>query len=64
MNAFVPAGAVPTAVPPVHDPAGAIIAAARLLLPRLERGDRIDAPGLRAAMEAAFGASDATGAWD
>ena len=33
--------------------------AARLLLPDLERGRRIDAAILRAAMEAAFGASDA-----
>jgi hypothetical protein len=34
------------------------------LLPHLERGQRIDAPMLRAAMESAFGASDAGGAWD
>ena len=34
--------------------------AAQLLLPHLERGRRIDAPLLRAAMEAAFGASDAS----
>ncbi|WP_245896669.1 strawberry notch family protein [Sphingomonas fennica] len=38
--------------------------AARLLLPHLERGQRIDAGVLRTAMETAFGASDATGAWD
>ena len=44
--------------------AGAIAAAARSLLPHLERGHRIDAPMLRAAMESAFGASDAGGAWD
>lgn len=49
---------------PVVDPATKIVAAARLLLPRLERGERIDAARLRAAMEAAFGASDAAGAWD
>ena len=42
----------------------AIAQAARLLLPDLERGRRIDAGILRAAMEAAFGASDAAGAWD
>lgn len=44
--------------------ASAILAAAGLLLPHLERGERIDAPILRAAMETAFGASDAAGAWD
>ncbi|MHC2582046.1 hypothetical protein ACVI1J_005782 [Bradyrhizobium diazoefficiens] len=41
-----------------------IITAAEQLLPHLERGRRIDAAILRAAMEAAFGASDATGAWN
>ena len=41
-----------------------IAQAARLLLPDLERGRRIDAGVLRAAMETAFGASDADGAWD
>ncbi|TXG98614.1 MAG: methylase [Nevskiaceae bacterium] len=45
-------------------PATAILAAARLLLPHLERGARIDAAILRAAMETAFGASDAAGVWD
>jgi hypothetical protein len=38
--------------------------AARLLLPYLERGHRIDAAVLRAAMERAFGGSDAAGMWD
>jgi len=38
--------------------------AAELLLPYLECGGRIDALILRAAMETAFGASDAAGAWD
>jgi hypothetical protein len=42
----------------------AIIAAAQRLLPHLERGQRVDAAILRTAMEAAFGASDASGAWD
>jgi predicted RNA methylase len=46
------------------DPASAIACAAGRLLPHLERGQRIDAGMLRAAMEAAFGASDAAGAWD
>ncbi len=43
--------------------ADAILAAAQSLLPRLERGERIDAEILRGAMEAAFGVSDAAGAW-
>jgi hypothetical protein len=42
----------------------AVVRAARQLLTDLERGRRIDAAVLRGAMEAAFGASDATGAWD
>ncbi len=46
------------------DASRAIFTAAGRLLPHLERGQRIDAPSLRAAMEAAFGASDASGAWD
>ena len=46
------------------DPAAAIAAAARLLLPDLESGRRIDAAMLRAAMERTFGGSDAEGAWD
>ncbi|WP_257898361.1 hypothetical protein [Roseovarius mucosus] len=55
---------------PVADPvtplaaAPAILAAANLLLPHLERGQRVDAATLRGAMETAFGASDATGSWD
>ena len=44
--------------------AGAIARAAHHLLLHLERGQRIDAPMLRTAMESAFGASDADGAWD
>ncbi|BCH29836.1 methylase [Mesorhizobium sp. L-8-10] len=46
------------------DADGAVFAAAGLLLPHLERGERVDAAKLRAAMEAGFGASDAAGAWD
>ncbi|MCP3461091.1 bifunctional class I SAM-dependent methyltransferase/DEAD/DEAH box helicase [Bradyrhizobium sp. CCGUVB23] len=42
----------------------ATIRAARQLLTDLERGRRIDAAVLRGAMEAAFGASDAAGAWN
>jgi hypothetical protein len=44
--------------------ASAVIRAARQLLSDLEGGRRIDAALLRSAMEAAFGASDATGAWN
>ncbi|MBN9043160.1 MAG: methylase [Rhizobiales bacterium 62-47] len=46
------------------DSAPLIFAAAQLLLPHLERGQRIDAATLRGKMEAAFGASDSAGAWD
>jgi len=41
-----------------------IAEAAGLLIPDLERGRRIDAVALRAAMERAFGGSDAAGVWD
>src|SRR5690606_36461233 len=56
--------ATPIPLAPVTDPAARMAEAARLLLPHLERGQRIDAGVLRTAMETAFGASDATGAWD
>ncbi|MDR7260442.1 putative RNA methylase [Sphingomonas sp. BE270] len=46
------------------EPADAIFTAAGLLLPHLERGERVDATALRAAMETACRGSDATGAWD
>ncbi|WP_454651287.1 strawberry notch-like NTP hydrolase domain-containing protein [Bradyrhizobium liaoningense] len=42
----------------------AAVRAARRLLTDLERGRRIDAAILRSAMEAAFGGSDAAGAWN
>ncbi|TXH36478.1 MAG: methylase [Rhodospirillaceae bacterium] len=42
----------------------AIIGAAERLLPHLERGQRVNATIVRTAMEAAFGGSDASGAWD
>jgi ParB-like chromosome segregation protein Spo0J len=58
--ATVPVAQVSAAVDKAHD----IHQAALLILPNLERGHRIDAVVLRGAMEAAFGASDATGAWD
>jgi predicted RNA methylase len=60
-------GAQPaTALPLDHgaETAACIFAAAGLLLPHLERGQRVDAATLRGAMEAAFGASDTTGAWN
>ena len=58
----------PTAIPaaaaaPRSCVGAAILAAAERLLPDLERGRRIDAAVLRAAMEFAFDASDASGAW-
>ncbi|RWG34984.1 strawberry notch family protein [Mesorhizobium sp.] len=46
------------------DAATAVLAAGNLILPHIERGERIDAPILRMAMETAFSASDAAGAWD
>ncbi|OYX74005.1 MAG: methylase [Caulobacter sp. 32-67-35] len=49
---------------PAADPSPRIAEAAHLLLPHLARGTRIDAATLRGAMEAAFGASDTSGAWD
>ena len=60
MNIMSPV-AVPAA-PILH--ASAVIAAAHQILALLERGRRIDSTVLRAAMESAFGASDAVGAWD
>ena len=58
--AAAPLPAAPTA-PATTD---ALVHAARIILPHLERGQRVDAPTLRAAMESAFGGSDAEGAWD
>ncbi|OYX68462.1 MAG: methylase, partial [Rhizobiales bacterium 32-66-11] len=54
----------PLSLVPDTDIPAAVFAAAQLLLPHLERGQRIDAAILRGAMESAFGASDATGAWN
>jgi hypothetical protein len=53
-----------SAAPSLAPASAAIVQAAQLLLPDLERGRRVDADVLRSAMESAFGASDATGAWD
>ena len=44
--------------------AASIIAAAHDLLGHLAAGRRIDTPAIRTAMQSAFGASDASGAWD
>jgi predicted RNA methylase len=61
----ITAEAAPAAAPlPVAPIGAAIVEAACLLLPDLEQGRRIDAAMLRAAMEQAFGGSDAAGAWD
>ena len=69
------APARPPAIQPLHtspaiaDTAGvrskpaALLAAATALLPELEAGRALDAKTLREAMSAAFGASDARGAW-
>ena len=56
--------AASAATPSLAPASPAIVQAARLLLPDLERGRHIDATILRTAMETAFGASDASGAWD
>ncbi len=66
---MISASAAASATAPLpfdHDAetAACVFTAAGLLLPHLERGQRVDAATLRGAMEAAFGASDASGAWD
>lgn len=64
MNIVLPVAAAPAAsVRTPADHAGGLVQAACLLLPDLERGRPIDARLLRTAMETAFGASDAEGAW-
>lgn len=65
---MIPASAAASAtasLPLEHDAetAACVFAAAELLLPHLERGQRIDVATLRGAMKTAFGASDAAGAW-
>jgi len=66
MNMISPSAAASSAapLPLASGSSDSVFAAAGLLLPHLERGERIDAAKLRGAMETAFGASDATGAWD
>jgi len=60
-SAAVLAASSPLAAGPAP---AAILAAAYSLFPHLERGQPVDAAMLRGAMEAAFGASDTSGAWD
>jgi len=63
--ASVAAVAAPLPVTPTSlNKTGAIASAAQQLLLHLERGQCVDAPILRTAMENAFGASDADGGWD
>ncbi len=50
--------------PLVPAAADALVHAARMIFPHLQRGQRVDAPTLRASMVSAFGGSDADGAWD
>lgn len=66
LHAPLPAAAPAVSLPlaPAPPPASAVLAAAEHLLPHLEQGRAVDAGSLRTAMEAAFGASDAAGAWD
>jgi hypothetical protein len=63
-ESLVGGSAMPLSIRATAVVASAVIKAARQLLRDLERGQRIDAAVLRNAMEAAFGASDATGAWN
>ncbi|MET3909955.1 type IV secretory pathway TrbL component [Bradyrhizobium sp. S3.3.6] len=58
------AAAAPLSMRAAASLTSAAVGAARQLVIDLERGRRIDAAVLRGAMEAAFGASDATGAWN
>jgi hypothetical protein len=62
MNIQSPVAAL-ASTPLSHAPSSGILSAANLLLPRLEHGQKIDAPALRTAMETAFCVSDASGAW-
>src|SRR5450432_2434688 len=64
MNVPAPVAAFAAASLPVATVSVGIAKAARLILPDLERGRRIDGAVLRAAMEATFEGSDATGIWD
>ena len=65
MYVMTPVAAAEAAAPlrTPEETASRIVQAAQLLLPNLEQGRPVDAHGLRAAMRAAFGGSDAAGAW-
>ena len=56
--------AVPLSVRATAAVASAIVSTTRQLLTDLKQGRRIDTALLRSAVEAAFGASDASGAWN
>jgi predicted RNA methylase len=64
IESLVDGAAVPLPIRATAIVASAVIKAARQLLIDLERGRRVDAAVLRDAMEAAFAASDTTGAWN
>ena len=59
----IPASPAIADAPGVRSKPAALLAAATALLPNLEAGRTLDAKTLREAMSAAFGASDAQGAW-
>ena len=63
-ESLIDGAAVPLPIRATAVVASAVVKAARQLLTGLERGRRVDAAVLRNAMEAAFAASDATGAWN
>ena len=58
------AAARPLALTCAEQTVACIIVAAHDLLGHLAAGRRFDAPAIRTAMQSAFGASDASGAWD
>ncbi|ODT30526.1 MAG: methylase [Hyphomicrobium sp. SCN 65-11] len=63
MTSHANRASAPLARSSYDDSAARLAEAARLLLAHLEHGRRVDTAMLRAAMEQAFGASDASGAW-
>ena len=63
-ESLIDGAAVPLPIRATAVVASSVVKAARQLLTDLERGRRVDAAVLRNAMEAAFAASDATGAWN
>src|SRR6266850_1081008 len=63
-ESLIDGAAVPLPIRATAVVASAVVKAARQLLTDLERGRRVDAAVLRNAMQAAFAASDATGAWN